>query len=685
MLKSNCCSKGKECRNISIIKQLQKEIHKLKKTIDELMKMNEYFKLVINNKEQRFKALTSNNSLDKDKTKQKRYYNTHNNDDNKIKYQPHRFAATTPVLPTYIHSSNSKNKNSRNNINDDMFISSTNYLRNSQQQLKLNLFRSKQNSNASSLNSSMFHNDKKVTSLRKKEIINNNNSNNNKNTLNSQTVPTTLFLSTTNSHKSSFNHYKYSASLPKKAIKNKNRRLTELNIKDSLTTLNMFTSDISSPTTSSLNYQTQKSINHHNTVVMKNPAKNYYDYLTKLSEKSSKHKTNNYESVSFLSLTPSQLKEIKQNPNLDYLINLTTFDEQFISEIRKGKDEYLYSLCDFLHISFIDFRQIIHLISRIKVFLSISIDLVRSLLNNTSTNVLLTNICKVIECEKASLYLYDSLSDKLIVYSADGMKINTIKIEKNKGIIGYVFKTKKRLVIDDAYQDPRFDREIDSQLHYKIKNILCCPLIDSHGDIFGIIEALNKKQKRFDQDDEELMNMLSKLASIILKNTINIDDNSLQISRLMMIGLFLIDIMSITDIRKFSERTEELLIRIFLTSNIQILFVNKDNLLHNYVKNITYTNTSIGLIYLVMKKKAPHGCPKVNNCKYHNTTVDIDARENLITFPILYEEICIGVIQCTVNCDLGESSHLPGEYEMECLKLISKGFVGWYLKHVRNM
>ena len=131
------------------------------------------------------------------------------------------------------------------------------------------------------------------------------------------------------------------------------------------------------------------------------------------------------------------------------------------------------------------------------------------------------------------------------------LKKNQIKVPKDKGIVGAVFMKKEKLKIDDAYQDPRFNPEVDKKTNFKTRNLLCFPLIDKEGDTFGAIQAINKRKKHFNHDDEELMLILSRQASAILKSMMNMDENCLQISRLKMILKYSVDINQIKEISKF--------------------------------------------------------------------------------------------------------------------------------------
>lgn len=48
------------------------------------------------------------------------------------------------------------------------------------------------------------------------------------------------------------------------------------------------------------------------------------------------------------------------------------------------------------------------------------IEIVRSILKGNSVNVLIKNICSVLERERRPLFIYDKSSDQLIVYKGGG-------------------------------------------------------------------------------------------------------------------------------------------------------------------------------------------------------------------------------------------------------------------------
>ncbi len=405
---------------------------------------------------------------------------------------------------------------------------------------------------------------------------------------------------------------------------------------------------------------------------------NLYENLLEQSQKNKKNKFQQTSGISFLSFSAQKLNEISESDTIKEIINLTSSDELFIKIMRTQSNKYLINLCDILSNFSKDFVQIIKLIMRIKGFLKSDIELVQSILNQDSIKVLLNNTCKILDCDRASLFIYDELSDKLIVQSAEGLKQNQIRVPKDAGIVGEVFMTGQKLKIDDAYQDPRFNRDVDKKTGYRTRTILCYPLINQEGEIFGVIQAINKKGKIFNADDEQIMYIFSKQASNILTNIKNMETSSLQISRLKNIFYYNLSLLNVNNDKKFTRKIEELCDKLFINTNSRMLFLNENGYLVHIPENKIFDNQKLGIIYYVMKNKNVHGCRKVADCKYYNMLYDIPANECLVTIPVFSEKKCIGVLQTKLNMELSLKTELPKENERIILELICESIVKWY-------
>ena len=411
--------------------------------------------------------------------------------------------------------------------------------------------------------------------------------------------------------------------------------------------------------------------------------KNPYSKILDLSNKNN-NKFHSSNGISLLSFPNEKLDEMSENENLNYLIKLTQSDELFINEIRAKTNKFLMNLCDIINMMAKDYQQSIRLIKRIKLFINSGVNLVKSILNTDSIKILLDNTCNILECEKVFLFIYDNLSEQLVLLNENANKSNNIKFPKDKGILGSVFLKKEKLKIDDTNKDINFFQELKKKLGFKIKNILCYPILDSYGKVFGIIQAINKRKKHFNCDDEELLLIISKQANAIIESNNNKDMNLIQISRLKLLFKYSIDLYSINNLIELTKKTEELLINLFSSSSVRILFKNENNKLDNLLNNQIFNNSNLGIIYYVFNNKQYYGCRKIKECKYYNSLIDIPASECIVTFPIFNGDECVGIIQTMVNCDLNSNNNEPKENEKNIFILLLDLISIWYKRIINN-
>src|SRR5262249_18476799 len=101
---------------------------------------------------------------------------------------------------------------------------------------------------------------------------------------------------------------------------------------------------------------------------------------------------------------------------------------------------------------------------------------------------------------------------------AQGAGISEIRFPSTVGIAGHVATTGETVNIPEAYEDPRFNKEIDKKTGYRTKTILCMPIRDETGLILGVTHVLNKHEGIFKKEDEDLLSAFSDQVSIAIKN-----------------------------------------------------------------------------------------------------------------------------------------------------------------------
>jgi putative ABC transport system ATP-binding protein len=112
-------------------------------------------------------------------------------------------------------------------------------------------------------------------------------------------------------------------------------------------------------------------------------------------------------------------------------------------------------------------------------------------------------LAQLLNADRASLFLLEG--DMLRLAVAENLeKLGDVRFPVGKGIAGAVAQTGEAIRIDDAYADPRFNRDIDRTTGYRTRSMLCLPIQDRTGRLFAVAQLLNRRDGLpFSPDDEE--------------------------------------------------------------------------------------------------------------------------------------------------------------------------------------
>jgi HD-GYP domain-containing protein (c-di-GMP phosphodiesterase class II) len=154
--------------------------------------------------------------------------------------------------------------------------------------------------------------------------------------------------------------------------------------------------------------------------------------------------------------------------------------------------------------------------------LNILLQFGKEILYEKNFDTLLVSIANLtrdlVDAERCSIFIYDSKKDVLYTKIAHG--VDYIEIPSDKGIVGFTAKTGEVQIIVDAYNDKRFYPEVDKVTGFTTKNLLTVPLLDSNNNVFGVLEAVNKRSGFFSNLDAELLLLSASYISYILENAI---------------------------------------------------------------------------------------------------------------------------------------------------------------------
>ena len=126
----------------------------------------------------------------------------------------------------------------------------------------------------------------------------------------------------------------------------------------------------------------------------------------------------------------------------------------------------------------------------------------------------------VLDCERATVYLYDQSAGELCSRLATGIAdspINEIRFPVTRGIAGEVARTGHSVNLPDAYADPRFNPDFDRVSGFRTRSMLAVRLADHDDQTVGVLQVLNKRSGPFDARDEEVAGFLGGQAGVAIQ------------------------------------------------------------------------------------------------------------------------------------------------------------------------
>jgi K+-sensing histidine kinase KdpD len=156
--------------------------------------------------------------------------------------------------------------------------------------------------------------------------------------------------------------------------------------------------------------------------------------------------------------------------------------------------------------------------ARFDAFMDVSRALTSTLNTDALLQLIMDRATKLLDSDRSTLFLMDEAKGELWSMIAQGATMKEIRVPVDKGLVGWVARTGALLNLPDAYQDSRFNPEVDRVSGYRTRSVLCMPLRDKTGKVIGVIQTLNKRTGPFTADDVRLLGALCSQATVALEN-----------------------------------------------------------------------------------------------------------------------------------------------------------------------
>lgn len=128
----------------------------------------------------------------------------------------------------------------------------------------------------------------------------------------------------------------------------------------------------------------------------------------------------------------------------------------------------------------------------------------------------------LLNAERSSLFLVEG--DFLVLKVSENLEeMGEIRFPVGTGIAGLVAQSGEAIRIDDAYDDPRFNREVDRQTGFRTRSLLSLPIKNQNGKVFAVAQLLNRRDGApFDEQDEQRFTSFIQSIGVIFETQLGL-------------------------------------------------------------------------------------------------------------------------------------------------------------------
>ena len=132
--------------------------------------------------------------------------------------------------------------------------------------------------------------------------------------------------------------------------------------------------------------------------------------------------------------------------------------------------------------------------------------------------LLLTDLGRIlVNAERLSFWYHDK--ERKSYWTLIASNVERIEVPEGQGIVGASIENNETLLINEPYQDKRFNPEVDKKTGFLTKAILCMPVLNSCGEVIGAFQAINKLDEtgKFDEQDKKRFALIATYSGKLLE------------------------------------------------------------------------------------------------------------------------------------------------------------------------
>ena len=160
------------------------------------------------------------------------------------------------------------------------------------------------------------------------------------------------------------------------------------------------------------------------------------------------------------------------------------------------------------------------MLEKMERLMEINITLNSTLQLNQVLDLIIAKAIEMLECEAGSILLYDKEQGCLhftASTSADSRTLAGIPVPLTDSLAGTIFSQNLPVVVKNVNKDIRHNSSVDAQINFRTHSLLGVPM-RIQDRTTGVLEALNKKQGMFTEEDVKILTAIASQAAVAIEN-----------------------------------------------------------------------------------------------------------------------------------------------------------------------
>ena len=126
---------------------------------------------------------------------------------------------------------------------------------------------------------------------------------------------------------------------------------------------------------------------------------------------------------------------------------------------------------------------------------------------------------ELLDCERASIFLWDKRGKKLIGRPALGVAEGALEVDDDVGVVGEVLGTQEPKIWNGGSDDEsRVNRKVDQSLEFETRSLVAVPMHGVRNDLIGVFEAINHHGEGFEPCDATVLSDLATHAAVAIQS-----------------------------------------------------------------------------------------------------------------------------------------------------------------------